>query len=129
MIRITPLETGILLFFFLVVCGVFAIMLLGSAHSTTYYQSPTQAEIKERAEIQAKWNDMIDAIRDEDEEKIKEISAWLDEHAGTSFEKLEDAKARLICAWCGKDLGEANTSQDTHGICESCKKIYFPSEE
>jgi len=126
-IHITQLETGILLLLFLVVCGVFAITLLGSVSSTIYFESPTQAEIKERAEIQAKWNGMIDAIRDGDEEKIKEISAWLDKHAGTSFEKLEDAKARLICAWCGKDMGEANTSQDTHGICESCKGVYFPS--
>ena len=93
---------------------------------TIYFASPTRAEIKERSEIQDKWDEMIGAIRREDEVKIKELEKWLDAHAGTSFEKLEGAKARLICAWCGEDLGEANTLQDTHGICEPCKTTYFP---
>lgn len=115
-----------LLVYFAIVCSLIALVFSGIV---LYLDSPSRAEIKERAEIQAKWDEMIDAIRNENEERIKELSRWLDEHAGTSFEKLEAAKARLICAWCGEDIGEANTSQDTHGICDSCKGIYFPSEE
>ena len=29
-------------------------------------------------------------------------------------------KPRRICAWCGKILGEAQTREDTHGICTEC---------
>jgi len=31
-------------------------------------------------------------------------------------------KARLRCAWCGKDLGETETydGSDSHGICKKC---------
>jgi len=106
--------------------GFITSMILLLSASPIHFESPSQPEIKERAEIQAKWDEMIGAIHAEDEAKIEELSKWLDKHAGTSFEKLEDAKARLICAWCGADLGEANTSEDTHGICEPCKATYFP---
>ena len=107
---------------------IVAMSLLLSA-SPIHFASPAQAEIKERAEIQAKWDEMITAIQEEDEEKIEELGKWLDQHAGTTFETLEDAKAKLICAWCGTVIGESNTSEDTHGICESCKSTYFSSGE
>ena len=29
---------------------------------------------------------------------------------------------RRICAWCGKDLGPAAQSSDTHGVCSVCLK-------
>jgi hypothetical protein len=32
---------------------------------------------------------------------------------------------RFICSWCGKDMGPSNTPEDSHGICEECKKIHF----
>ena len=128
MTRITPLETGILMFTLLIVCGVGILILFGTTTTTVYIGSPSQDEIKERAEIQAKWDEMITAIQEEDEAKVEELGRWLDQHAGTTFEKLEDAKAKLICAWCGEVIGEANTSEDTHGICESCKTLYFPPE-
>lgn len=128
MTRITPLETGLILLLFVVAAGVFALALFGSTSPIIHCQSPTQDEIKKRAEIQAKWDEMITAIQEEDEEKIAKLGRWLDQHAGTTFEKLDDAKAKLICAWCGEIIGEANTSEDTHGICESCKGIYFPPE-
>ena len=29
---------------------------------------------------------------------------------------------RIICAWCGRDLGPIyGTYEDSHGICEPCK--------
>ena len=33
-------------------------------------------------------------------------------------------KARLICADCGKDLGEIETTtgENSHGLCEKCAK-------
>ena len=111
----------------LLVSFVIAMALLLTAPAF-HFASPTQAEIKERAEIQAKWDEMITAIQEEDEEKIEAIGRWLDQHAGTTFEKLEDAKAKVICAWCGEVIGGANTSEDTHGICGSCKGEYFPPE-
>lgn len=129
MIQTTSLEIKLLLFMFLMLCGIVALSLIGSTSPTIYYESPTQAEIKERAEIQVKWDEMITAIQEEDEERIKELGEWLDQHAGTTFEKLDDVKSKLICAWCGEVIGEANTSEDTHGICENCKSLYFPSEE
>jgi len=27
----------------------------------------------------------------------------------------------IICAWCGKRLGEKDGYGETHGICEECK--------
>lgn len=27
---------------------------------------------------------------------------------------------RIICSWCGKDMGPASTDMDTHGICSTC---------
>ena len=30
---------------------------------------------------------------------------------------------RMICAWCGKDMGEAvGCSADSHGICKNCMR-------
>jgi len=29
---------------------------------------------------------------------------------------------RLICAWCGKDLGPSNTEENSHGICNLCRE-------
>lgn len=118
-----------ILMYVIVFIGFIVAMTLLFNASSMYFTSPTQAEIKERIEIQLKWDEMIKAIQADDEERIEELGRWIDKHAGTSFETLEDAKARLICAWCGTDLGEANTSQDTHGICEPCKTRVFPSEE
>lgn len=28
--------------------------------------------------------------------------------------------SRIICGFCGRDLGPADTSEDTHGICDKC---------
>ena len=33
-----------------------------------------------------------------------------------------DNKGRLVCAWCGRDLGPSNTPEDSHGICEKCRR-------
>jgi len=27
---------------------------------------------------------------------------------------------RVICAWCGKDMGPSPTPEDSHGICPEC---------
>jgi len=38
---------------------------------------------------------------------------------------------RIICAWCGKDMGEQPPYDDkrvSHGICESCKAEHFGDE-
>ena len=127
--NITLTNRGAATFMLLItLLGFIVAMILLFSASPIHFSSPTQAEVKERIAIQAKWDEMITAIQDEDEEKIGEIGRWLDKHAGTTFEKLEVAKARLICAWCGIDMGEANTSQDTHGICEPCKSIHFTPE-
>ena len=31
-----------------------------------------------------------------------------------------DNRGRMICAWCGRDLGPSGTAQDSHGICAAC---------
>jgi len=36
---------------------------------------------------------------------------------------------KIVCAWCGKDLGEKEPLEDkriTHGICEECEAKNFP---
>ena len=33
----------------------------------------------------------------------------------------EVALYRVLCAWCGKDLGETGADDDSHGICEVCR--------
>jgi len=35
----------------------------------------------------------------------------------------EGKKGRVICAWCKKDMGEAETELDTHGCCLGCVKL------
>jgi len=35
----------------------------------------------------------------------------------------EGKKGRVICSWCGKDMGEAETELDTHGCCLGCLKL------
>ncbi|MBI4085960.1 MAG: hypothetical protein HY433_01805 [Candidatus Liptonbacteria bacterium] len=37
----------------------------------------------------------------------------------------ETPKGRRICAWCKKDLGPAETEEDTHGMCDECKTKAF----
>ena len=34
-------------------------------------------------------------------------------------------QGRRVCAWCKKDMGPADTEQDTHGICEDCATKFF----
>ena len=29
---------------------------------------------------------------------------------------------RVICSWCGKDMGPAKTDMDSHGVCKDCAK-------
>ena len=33
--------------------------------------------------------------------------------------------ARLVCAWCGRDLGVSRTPRDSHGLCRACKARVF----
>ena len=35
----------------------------------------------------------------------------------------ERKKGRVFCAWCDKDMGEAETALHTHGCCLSCLKL------
>lgn len=35
---------------------------------------------------------------------------------------LKHSRGRRICAWCGADLGPALTEDDSHTICEDCKR-------
>jgi hypothetical protein len=30
-------------------------------------------------------------------------------------------RGRIVCAWCGKDMGPAKTRLDSHEICGTCK--------
>ena len=32
----------------------------------------------------------------------------------------------IICAWCGKKLGEKEGEGQTHGICDACLQAHFP---
>ena len=34
-------------------------------------------------------------------------------------------QGRLVCAWCGQDLGPAGTVETSHGICERCAREQF----
>lgn len=34
-------------------------------------------------------------------------------------------QGRMICAWCGKDLGTSGTPEDSHGICKKCEKKFL----
>jgi len=39
---------------------------------------------------------------------------------------------RIVCAWCGKELGEKEPLEDkriTHGICPECLAKYFPEKK
>jgi hypothetical protein len=39
-----------------------------------------------------------------------------------------ESGARVVCAWCGKDLGPSDTDGDSHGICEDCIPEVFGSQ-
>jgi len=41
---------------------------------------------------------------------------------------MKRKKSRRICAWCGKVLGEADTPEDTHGICLECARKLLEEE-
>ncbi len=41
----------------------------------------------------------------------------------------EKPKGRRICAWCKKDLGPAETEEDTHGMCEECLAKFLKENE
>jgi len=41
---------------------------------------------------------------------------------------MKRKKSRAICAWCGKVLGEADTPEDTHGICPECARKLLEEE-
>jgi len=38
---------------------------------------------------------------------------------------------KVVCAWCGKDLGEkpGPTGKVSHGICEDCHKVVLTEVE
>jgi predicted amidophosphoribosyltransferase len=31
-------------------------------------------------------------------------------------------QGRMICAWCGRDLGPSGARADSHGICAECER-------
>ena len=31
-------------------------------------------------------------------------------------------RGRMLCAWCGRDLGPRGTDADSHGICADCER-------
>ncbi len=33
-----------------------------------------------------------------------------------------ECAGRIICSWCGKDMGASGTDMDTHTICGDCAK-------
>ena len=35
----------------------------------------------------------------------------------------------IICAWCGKRLGEKDGAGETHGICAECKADLFKEDD
>ncbi len=30
--------------------------------------------------------------------------------------------SRYVCSWCGADLREARTAEDSHGVCRRCER-------
>jgi hypothetical protein len=37
---------------------------------------------------------------------------------------------KVICAWCGRELGHLEVGQDaqlTHGVCRTCRARFFPA--
>lgn len=36
-------------------------------------------------------------------------------------------KGRILCAWCGRDLGPSGTDENSHGICNKCLRKNMPS--
>lgn len=36
-----------------------------------------------------------------------------------------DGQSRVVCSWCGADLGPSATETDSHGICNACAEKHF----
>lgn len=53
------------------------------------------------------WNHWCEIMR-EDDRRLEMLRA------------SKQKKGRVICAWCKRDLGEAETEMDTHGCCLLC---------
>lgn len=39
---------------------------------------------------------------------------------------------KIVCAWCGKEMGEKTPLEDksvTHSICPKCERKHFPKKQ
>lgn len=63
-------------------------------------------------------------------EELEKSKGENNEETGeTPEEKKEKPKAKVVCAWCKKEMGEVEWSREgeaTHSICPECRKKYFP---
>ncbi|GAI42679.1 unnamed protein product, partial [marine sediment metagenome] len=60
----------------------------------------------------------------------EDIDDFLNEKNNT-VEKKQKTIMKLVCAWCGNDLGSLDGKGETgtsHGICQDCKEKYFSPE-
>ena len=95
------------------------LVLLVAAFVLVATNIPSQAVSKE-------WQKLVDAINAGNQAEAEAIAEWLDAHGkGIELEALEEVTGRFICAWCKKDLGPAETIEDSHGICSKCAKTWL----
>ena len=76
--------------------------------------------------VSNEWQKLVDAINAGNQAEAEAIAEWLDAHGkGIELKALEEVTGRFICAWCQKDLGPAETPEDSHGICSECAKTFL----
>ena len=45
----------------------------------------------------------------------------------TADTKKQPANGRMVCSWCGKDLGPSGTVDESNGICPKCfERVFKP---
>lgn len=76
--------------------------------------------------VSKEWQKLVDAINAGNQVEAEAIAEWLETHGkGIELGALEEVTGRFICAWCLKDLGPAETPEDSPGICSECGKTFL----
>lgn len=102
------------------------LVLLIAAFVLVAINVPALTLVQTSQEVSKEWQRLVDAINAGNQAEAESIAEWLDTQGkGIELEALEEATGRFICAWCQKDLGPAETPEDSHGICSECNKTFL----
>lgn len=115
----TPIETGLILLAFMGLAILVALTLLGPAFDVS--RNVANLSPEQQVDAQRLLESLAKAIDEERYADAERISSELDALNQKMLEGLDNVQSKIICAWCNTVMGDSDTPEDTHSICQQCK--------